>query len=212
MISIEYLGGNCFRLSSSNQTIVFDPKRSVFGLDDVDTEGVIEISTESRFASQEAKAFLQIDGPGEYEVANFSIRGFAANRQTDFNNELSVTNYGIAVDGVNIVVLGNVANDLSDAQLEELGVADILVIPSGGGGYTLDPKAAGDLVTKIEPKVVIPIHFSDADLNYEVPQDDFDKFSNELGSPVIEMDVYKLKKPEVLPESLQIIKLKLKRH
>lgn len=212
MISIEYLGGNCFRLSSSNQTIVFDSKRSVFGLDDVSTEGVIEISTESRFASQGAKAFLQIDGPGEYEVANFSIRGFAANRQTDFNNELSVTNYAIAVDGVNIVVLGNVANDLSDAQLEELGVADILIIPSGGGGYTLDPKAAGDLVTKIEPKVAIPIHFADADLNYEVPQDDFDKFSNELGSAVIEMDVYKLKKPEALPESLQIIKLKLKKH
>lgn len=211
MITIEYFGGNCVKISAQNQTAIIDPKRSVFGLEDLSTDGLVEINTERRFDNQISKSFLQIDGPGEYEVSDFSVRAFAANRQTDFNNELSVTNYAINVDDINLVVLGNVANDLSDTQLEELGVADILIIPVGGGGYTLDAKAAGDLVTKIEPKIVIPVHYAEDGLRYEVPQDDFAKFSNELGSPVVEVDAYKVKKREALPESLEIVKLKLKR-
>ena len=210
MITIEYFGGNCVKISSQNQAAIVDPKRSVFGLEDLSTDGLIEINTENRFDNQNSKSFLQIDGPGEYEVSDFSVRAFAANRQTDFNNELSVTNYAINVDDINIVILGNIANNLSDAQLEELGVADILIAPIGGGGYTLDAKAAADLVTKIEPKIVIPVHYAEAGLNYEVQQDDFTKFANELGSPVAETDVYKIKKRDAIPESLEIIKLKLK--
>ncbi|MGI6612290.1 MAG: MBL fold metallo-hydrolase [Candidatus Nanosyncoccaceae bacterium] len=210
MVEIEYFGGNCVKIISKDQTIVVDPKRSVFGLDDVSSDGMIELSTETRLAIRNNKAFLQIDGPGEYEVADFSIRGFSANRQTDFNNEQSVTNYTISSSGVNIVVIGNIADELSEAQLEELGVTDILIIPIGGGGYTLDAKIAGDIVNKIDPKLVIPVHYQHESLRYEVPQDGFDRFSNELGTPIQELDKYKIKKIDALPESLEIIKLKLK--
>ncbi len=210
MAEIEYYGGNCIKISSKDKIIITDPKRSVFGLTDLVTDDAIEVDTEARLSNRTGKTFLQINGPGEYEVSNFSIRGFAANRQTDFNNELSVTNYSIFVDGVNIVLLGNVSNDFSESQIEELGVADILIVPAGGGGYTLDPKIAGDIVQKTDPKIVIPVHYSDEHLKYEVPQDDFSKFSNELGSPVVELDKYKIKKSDHLPDSLEIVKLKLK--
>lgn len=210
MTEIEYFGGNCVKIISKEQTIVVDPKRSIFGLDDIASDDLIELSTETRLATHNSRAFLQIDGPGEYEVANFSVRGFPANRQTDFNNEQSVTNYAIECGGINIVVLGNIANELSEAQLEELGVADILIIPVGGGGYTLDAKVAGDIVTKIDPKIVIPVHYSYEGLKYEVPQDTFERFANELGTPIQEVDRYKIKKAESLPETLEIVKLKLK--
>ena len=210
MTEIEYFGGNCIKITSREQALMVDPKRSVFGLDDLPSDGLVEVSTEMRLSTKNSKAFLQIDGPGEYEVANFSLRGFPANRQTDFNNEHSVTNYAITSSGINIVVLGNIANDLSETQLEELGVADILVIPVGGGGYTLDAKIAGDIVTKIDPKLVIPVHYSQDGLSYEVPQDDFGRFANELGTPVQETDKLRIKKVEALPETLEIVKLKLK--
>lgn len=210
MIEIEYFGGNCVKIASREQVMVVDPKRSVFGLTDVPSDGSIELSTETRLATRNNKAFLQIDGPGEYEVADFSVRGFPANRQTDFNNEQSVTNYAISGDGINIVLIGNIANELSEAQLEELGVADILIIPVGGGGYTLDAKTAGDIATKIDPKIVIPIHYQHDGLKYEVPQDDFNHFANELGTPIQEIDKYKIKKVDALPEALEIVKLKLK--
>lgn len=211
MVEFEYYGGNAIVISSSNQKLIIDPRRSVFGLDDLSVEGGVEIDTETRLSSRQiSDAFLQIDGPGEYEVADFSIRGFSANRQTDFNNELSVTNYAINVEGINIIVIGNISNDLSEPQLEELGVADILVIPVGGNGYTLDGKIAGDITVKIDPKVVIPVHYADSRLKYEVPQDGFEVFSNELGAPVSESDKYKVRRVENLPSSLEIIKLKLR--
>ena len=210
MTEIEYLGGNCVKIISKEQAIVIDPKRSVFGLDDVISDNLIELSTEARLATHNNRAFLQIDGPGEYEVANFSVRGFPANRQTDFNNEQSVTNYSINSNGINIVVLGNIANELSEAQLEELGVADILIIPVGGGGYTLDAKVAGDIVTKMDPRIVMPVHYSHEGLKYEVPQDAFERFADELGSPIQELDRYRVKKAESLPEALEIVKLKLR--
>lgn len=210
MIEIEYFGGNSVKITTPSQTVVADPKRSIFGLDGLSVKGLIELNTENNFASSGNESFLQIDGPGEYEVANFSIRGFATNRQTDFKDEMSVTNYAISVGGVNIVVLGNIANDFGDAKIEELGVADILLVPIGGGGYTIDAKTAGDLVTKFDAKVVIPLHYADDTLKYEVPQDAFELFANELGSPVVEMDKYKIKKVENLPASLEIVKLKLK--
>lgn len=210
MTEIEYFGGNCIKITSKEQTIVVDPKRSVFGLGDIFSDGMIELSTEIRLSTRNSKAFLQINGPGEYEVADFSVRGFPANRQTDFNNEHSVTNYTIVSDGINIVIVGNIANELSESQLEELGVADILIIPVGGGGYTLDAKVAGDIVAKIDPRLVIPVHYGQEGLKYEVPQDGFDRFANELGTPIQEVDKYRIKKVDSLPESLEIVKLKLK--
>jgi L-ascorbate metabolism protein UlaG (beta-lactamase superfamily) len=51
-----------------------------------------------------------------------------------------------------------------------LGTIDILVVPVGGNGYTLDPIGALKLIKAIEPKIVIPTHYDDGSANYPVPQ------------------------------------------
>ena len=51
--------------------------------------------------------------------------------------------------------------------LLKLGLLDILIIPIGGGGYTLDANDAAKLIRKIDPKVVMPIHYADKALNYQ---------------------------------------------
>lgn len=208
MFSIEYKGGNGVVISARKSTLVIDPKLSLVGLKDLSAKNSVELATEARFALNDPSALLSIEGPGEYEVVDFSISGTAATRHIDTDSdEKAATNYKIDIADVRIAVLGNVASNLNEDQLEALGVVDVVIIPVGGGGYTLDPTAAADLVRQIDPKVVIPIHYADSALKYEVPQDSLQTFVGELGVPVETVAKYKLKSAAALPESLTIVEV-----
>ena len=135
-----------------------------------------------------------IDGPGEYGVAEFDILGISAGRHIDSDSEEQrSTMYRIEIDNTRIGIIGNISEKLSDEQLEKLGVLDILVIPVGGNGYTLDATAAASLVRMISPKIVIPVHYADKNLKYEVPQCELSLFVTELGAPVEVISKYKSK-------------------
>lgn len=206
MFDIEYKGGNTVVIATKKATLVIDPKLSVVGLKDVVIKGDVEVATEARFAINSDDAKLLIEGPGEYGVADFDIKGIAAQRHLDAEGLLS-TMYRIEVGDVRIGVIGNIYEKLSDDQLEELGIIDILIIPIGGNGYTLDSTGAAHLIGKIDPKVVIPVHYSDKALNYEVVQDSLDQFVAELGAPVEAMAKYKVKGTASIPASLTVIEL-----
>ncbi len=208
MFDIEYKGANTVVIASKKATIVTDPKLSVVGLKDVAIKDAIELATEARFTIDNQDARLEVEGPGEYGVADFDIKGIAAQRHIDSDKtEQLATIYRIEIGDVRIGLLGNIDPNLSDAQLEELGVIDILILPVGGGGYTLDSTSATGLVRKIDPKVVIPVHYADDALKYEAPQDKLDLFLSELSAPVEETTKYKVKQLLNLPESLTIVKL-----
>lgn len=208
MFDIEYKGGNTVTIATKKATIVTDPKLSVVGLKDVIIKGGIEIATEARFAVNNPDARLEIEGPGEYGVAEFDIKGVAAQRHLDDEkSELLSTVYRIEAGDVRVGLLGNIYEKLSENQLEELGVIDILIIPVGGGGYTLDATGAASLVRQIDPKVVIPVHYADSALKYEVPQDTPETFVKELGVPVETTNKFKVKSLLTLPSTLTIIEL-----
>jgi len=208
MFEIEYKGGNTIILTTKKATVVADPKLSVVGLKDVAIKDAVEIATEPRFATNGTDAKLLIEGPGEYGVADFDIRGIAAQRHLDTESQpLLDTVYRIEIGDVRIGLLGNIYEKLSDDQLEELGPLDILIVPVGGNGYTLDATGAANLVRKIIPKVVVPIHYSDKDLKYEVAQNDLDDFIKDLGAPVETVAKYKAKSSSSIPPSLTVIEI-----
>ncbi len=78
--------------------------------------------------------------------------------------------FKIAASDQNVLIVGHIQPQLSEAQLENIGIVDVLIVPVGGNGYTIDPIGALALIKAIEPKVVIPTHFDDSDLKYPVPQ------------------------------------------
>ena len=97
------------------------------------TGGGVELATEPRFAVYNDAAKLVIDGPGEYEVGPFAITGFAFRRNIDsLEQGKKATAYRVVVDGIAIAVLGHIDNEISENQLEELGLIDVLIIPVGG--------------------------------------------------------------------------------
>ena len=82
---------------------------------------------------------------------------------------------------------------------------DILIVPVGGGGYTLDATSAVSIVRAIDPKVVIPVHYRDVALQYEVPQDEVETFIKELGAPVDNVTKFKVKNDSSLPSVLTTV-------
>jgi len=208
MFDIEYKGGNTVVISSKKITLITDPRTSLVGGKDQKTSEKVEMGTESRFLLNDTDARLVIDGPGEYEVGEFTIRGIAATRHIDTpDQEKLATVYRVESGDVRMAIIGNVDPNLSDDQLEQLGVIDILVVPVGGGGYTLDATNAAVLVSRIEPKVIIPVHYQEVGLHYEVSQETFDQFTKEVSAPVEETPKYKVKSASSLPLTLSIVHL-----
>ena len=84
----------------------------------------------------------------------------------------------------------------------------MLIIPVGGNGYTLDATSAAQLIKKIEPKIVIPTHYADNSIKYEVPQAELKTFLSEMGVSDPEwMDSLKIKESE-LGDKTRVVVLK----
>lgn len=208
MFDLEYKGGNSVVFSSKKVSLIVDPKISLVGLKDIKTKDEVELATESRFRVPNSDARIIIECPGEYEVADFTIRGIAATRHIDTpDQEKLSTIYRVERGDVKMAVIGNVDPKLSDDQLEAIGVVDILVLPVGGGGYTLDATSAVAIVRAVEPKVVVPVHYAGPGLSYEVPQESLDAFVKELGAPVETTAKYKVKSSASLPMVLTVVEI-----
>lgn len=209
MFDIEYKGGNGVVITTKKTQVVIDPKLSLVGLKNLSVKDAVEIATEPRFTINDGTAKLAIEGPGEYETGDVSIRGTRALRHIDTPADEPVsTIYHIEIGEIRLAVLGNIAPKLSEDQLEEIGVVDIMVIPVGGNGYTLDATSAATITRSIDPRVVIPVHYGDSALKYEVPQDSLEVFTKELAAPVEEVGPkYKIKASSSIPQVLTVVKI-----
>lgn len=208
MFEIEYKGANCVVVSSKKASVVVDPKLSLVGLKDASVKDAIELATEARFAVNSEDAKLIIEGPGEYGVADFDIKGIAAQRHLDAETDPKAsTIYRIETPEIRTAVIGNIYEKLQEDQLEEIGIVDVLVVPVGGSGYTLDATGAATITRQVDPKIVIPVHYADAGIKYEVPQSDIETFTAELGVTVEEAPKLKLKNSAALPATLTVFKL-----
>jgi L-ascorbate metabolism protein UlaG (beta-lactamase superfamily) len=203
-MEFEYKGGNCVVITAKHGTIVIDGKLSSLGLKDVQPKDAIELATQVDFAGADGR--VTVDMPGEYEISDISIHGIAATRMIDADGSLQSTMYRIVFPDLSIAVLGHVATPLTDDQLESLGVVDVLIVPVGGGGYTLDGHHAVEMVHKISPKVIIPTHYADTGSKYEVPQEPLEPFVKELGAAHEVSAKWKVK-GGLLPEVQTVIEL-----
>jgi L-ascorbate metabolism protein UlaG (beta-lactamase superfamily) len=179
-LDITYLGAGSVKLSGKNLNIVCDPYDDSAGLGKLGAKADVVTSSGLEGFASVADAML-IDGPGEYEVKGASIIGVPARLHIDETGHRCAV-YSITVDGVNVVVTGNIAGNLDESQIENLGQVDVLVVPVGGHGLTLDAEGAAAVVTQLEPMYVVPVHYDDGVTKYPMPQDGVDKFLKEMGA------------------------------
>jgi L-ascorbate metabolism protein UlaG (beta-lactamase superfamily) len=120
-------------------------------------------------------AKLVIDRPGEYEVSDISIYGIQARAHMDEDSQRTATMYKLIAKELRILFTGHVYPKFKDSELEKIGTIDVLVVPVGGNGYTLDPTGALDLIKEIEPKLVIPTYYADDKLSFPMPAQTLDQ-------------------------------------
>lgn len=141
---------------------------------------------------------IKITGPGEYEVKGVIVNGVAAWHDKSNGSERGKnTIYQLQIDGLNIVHLGDLGDKLTEEQVAEIGTTDILMVPVGGT-YTIDAKDASEIVTQLEPKVIIPMHYSVPGLKF--PLAPVDNFLKEMGAensqPQAKLTITKEKLPD----------------
>jgi L-ascorbate metabolism protein UlaG (beta-lactamase superfamily) len=210
-MDIYWYGQACFKIKGKQATALIDPyDPAMLGLKlPKDTTCDLVLRTHDHadhsFLSAVNPEAIKIAGPGEYEVKGVAVTGVASFHDAQKGAERGKnTIYNIEVDGVNIVHLGDLGHTLEEAQLEEIGSVDVLLIPVGGV-YTIDSKDAARVVAQLDPKIVIPMHYKLEDLKVELePLENFLKeMSVENPAPQPKLSVTKDK----LPEEMQIVVL-----
>ena len=184
-MELQFFGANRFRVNTKEACLVIDDKADEHGGKNIMKKGDIALFTSAHNDKQE-DAKMVIGQPGEYEVAGVSITGIAARSHMDEDGSMSTTMYKVISKDIRILATGHIYPDLSEEQLEQIGVIDILLIPVGGNGYTLDGIGALKVIKKVEPKIIIPAHYSDSSVKYPVPQQDLAKAIEQLGMEVNE--------------------------
>jgi L-ascorbate metabolism protein UlaG (beta-lactamase superfamily) len=167
-VELSYLGANCLRINTKKAQVVFDDNLAKLGLKTVTKPTDISLKTFKDIPDHESH--FKVDMPGEYETAGVIIHGIAARAHMDEEGKNYSTIYTLEADNTRVAVLGHIYPELSEDQLEQIGMVDIVVVPIGNSGYTLDAVGALKLIKQIEPKIVIPTHYADKDIKYEVPQ------------------------------------------
>ena len=144
--------------------IAIEPYDEQIGLKPPSLEADILLITHNHHDHNNIKAIkgtpFLISGPGEYEIKGVFIQGifsFHDNAQGKERGENTI--YTLESEGIKVCHLGDLGQkELTDEQLEKIGNVDILMIPIGGV-YTISAKEATKVISQIEPKIVIPMHY-----------------------------------------------------
>lgn len=166
-MELQYFGGNCVKITTKKVSIVIDDNLKELGGSPIAKPADIILNTLQ--TKNKPQAVLFVDTPGEYESSDVSIQGIPARSHIDEEGTNNTTMYRIEVNDIRIAVVGHIYPDLTEEQLEMLGVVDILLVPVGGHGFTLDPVGALKVIKEITPKIIIPTYYADAKLQYPVP-------------------------------------------
>ena len=189
-MQIDFFGANCLRIKTNTASLVFDDNLASLGGKSVTTNKDVSCITNDQLIDQPPATGLVFSMPGAYEVGGIRLTGIAANSHVDEPEKPPTATIfkGIIDESrLTFLVVGHIAPQLNDSQLELIGHVDILIIPVGGHGYTLDATAVTEMIKKTDPRLIIPTHYQQSGLKFSVPQatvDDFIKSSGLTSSEV----------------------------
>ncbi|MEW6241845.1 MAG: MBL fold metallo-hydrolase [Chloroflexota bacterium] len=185
-MEITWYGHSCFRLTERNfATVVTDPFDSkTIGYEPLKLKADIVTVSHDAAGHNNTDAVKGashvIDGPGEFEIGGVFITGVqtdgAAKKKSaePTRNTLYVFDY----DGITVAHLGDLKQVPSQAEVEALGTVNVALVPVGGGGGLNAAKAA-EVISLLEPNIVVPMHYATPDA--KVSLDSLNKFLKEMG-------------------------------
>jgi L-ascorbate metabolism protein UlaG (beta-lactamase superfamily) len=188
-MEITWYGHSCFRLTERNYaTVVTDPfdNKSV-GYDSLKLRSDIVTVSHDAPGHNNTDAVKGtshvIDGAGEFEIGGVFITGVqtdggSGKKKKDKEKGAQNTVYVFDYDGITVAHLGDLREVPTQSEIEALGTINVALVPVGGGG-ALNAAKAAEIISVIEPNLVIPMHY--ATPAAKVSLDSLSKFVKEMG-------------------------------
>ena len=208
-MEITWYGQTCFRLSERGlASVVTDPYPPETGLTfpraRADVVTVSYCDDQCRYTSGARGPFKVLDGPGEYEIGNVFITGipsFADDKRGAQRGRNTIFTFDF--DGLTVCHLGNLGHVPTQSQVEGLGTVNILLVPVGGGG-SLTPARASEVISLFEPGVVVPMHYKIRGLKANLGT--LDRFLKEMGLETVDsQETLKVTKTSVSEETQVVV-------
>ena len=184
-MEITWYGHSCFRLTERNYaTVVTDPFDHK-----ADGYGALKLKADIVTVSHDAPGHANldavkgsdhvIDGAGEFEIGGVFITavqtgGGGKKAKDKSSNTLYVFDY----EGITVAHLGDMQEVPTQSEVEALGTVNVLLVPVGGGS-SLNAAKAAEVVSTIEPNLVIPMHYATDDAKIKL--ESLNKFLKEMG-------------------------------
>jgi L-ascorbate metabolism protein UlaG (beta-lactamase superfamily) len=205
-MEISWLGHSCFQLRGKNVTLITDPFSPQLGysLGKISAP-IVTISHDHaghNYAAGVGGNPRIVRGPGEYEISDVLITGVASYHDNKRGQERGRnTIYVIHMDDLVICHLGDLGHILQEEQLEEVADADVLLIPIGGQN-TINAAQAAEVISQVEPRIIIPMHYPPSTGDGPDP---LDKFCREMGIEAINTQPKLLITRSTLPAETQVV-------
>jgi L-ascorbate metabolism protein UlaG (beta-lactamase superfamily) len=198
-MEITWYGHSCFRLTERNYaTVVTDPfDNKTVGYDAIKLRSDIVTVSHDAPGHNNTDAVKGtshvIDGAGEFEIGGVFITGVQTDgagsgkkKGKDKDKGARNTVFVFDYDGITVAHLGDLREVPTQSEIEALGTINVALVPVGGGG-ALNAAKAAEIISLIEPNLVIPMHY--ATPVAKISLDSLNKFVKEMG----------LSKPETQP-------------
>ncbi len=151
---ISWLGDAGIRLQTKDAVLVIDPPSSETGFRT--PKQATDIVAVTQRDGRDPKAVggepMILETPGEYERKNVFVYGLA------IPSEPHHVHWRVEAEDMSFGHLGNLQHILENGELSQLEGVDVLFVPVGGNAV-LTPSRATELISQIEPRVVIPIQY-----------------------------------------------------
>ena len=124
---------------------------------------------------------------------HYQIKATLINKQTGL----------IEAEGIRLAHLGSVKQaKFSQAQLERLDNVDILFLPVGGGDG-LSSKQAAEVISALEPRLVVPMNYQIPGLKFKL--ENLEDFKKEVGGNFETVDKLKISKKDLPEEETRLV-------
>jgi L-ascorbate metabolism protein UlaG (beta-lactamase superfamily) len=215
-MEITWFGHSCFRLRDRAATVVTDPYGKDIGLllprVRADIVTVSHDAEDHNYDRGVKSGYKLLNGPGEYEVTSVFVTGLELrpDRKKKETGQLRNTVFLFEFEDLTVCHLGDLDHVPSQAQVEEtLGQVDVLLIPVGGG-ESLTAAQASEVVSLLEPRIVVPMHYRIKGLSPDIKLDPVSKFLKEMGLDNVPTQETLKVSHSALPEETQVVLLELK--
>jgi len=217
-MNIQYYGHSCFKITTkpagraTEDIVIFiDPFDKETGLRPPQGQADLVLVSHEHHDHNNVAALkgdpIVINTAGEYSVKGVNIVGLESFHDNNEGQEKGKINiFILETEGFKICHLGDLGCELSAKQLEEIDGVDILFIPVGGK-YTLDGKKAAEVARKIEPAIIIPMHYKIAGSTMDIT--DEKDFCDTIGMcPKESIAKLTLKKKDLEEKKLDVVLMK----